>query len=101
MYANIQTLMATTVRISEESNRTIDEIQARILLLTKRRLSKQDVLQLILEVGPDIDRLARRVVGLVYPLPAGTKRRVRRRVQDWGVETREEDVNRALYGWDG
>ena len=49
--------MATTVRITEGANRTLDGIQARLLLLTGKRVSKQELLDLVLEVGPDVERL--------------------------------------------
>jgi hypothetical protein len=90
--------MATTVRINRPANRKLDELQARLFLLTRRKLSKQDILDLIVEVGPDIDRLALRVSGIKLPLPERIRRRIRRRAADWGVETREEDIDRTLYG---
>jgi len=92
--------MATTVRITEGANRTLDGIQARLLLLTGKRVSKQELLDLVLEVGPDVERLAARLHGIRYPLSKAAWRRIRRGIKDWGVETREEDINRDLYGWD-
>ena len=91
--------MATTVRVTEQSSRALDEMQARLLLLTRKRLSKQEVLQLVLEVGPGLDLLAQQVMGIKYPLEARARARIRRRIRDWGHDTRESDVNRALYGW--
>jgi hypothetical protein len=92
--------MATTVHINEGANRRLNELQARLLLLIHKRVSKKDLLELVLEVEPDVDRLAARVLGLRYPLPKAARRRVRSRIIDWGVETREEDINRVLYGWE-
>lgn len=92
--------MATTVRISERATATLEELQARLFLLTRKHVSKQDLLDLVLEVGPDIERLASRVLGVRYPVPKSAWKRVRLRVTDWGVVTREEDINRVLYGWE-
>ena len=92
--------MATSVRITKEANQTLDEIQARLLLLTRKRVSKQELLDLVLDVGPEVERLAARVLGLRYPLSPRAKRSILRRSLDWGVKTREEDINRVLYGWD-
>ena len=92
--------MATTMRVSKGATETMDELQARLFLLTRKHLSKQDLLDLVLEVGPDIEKLAARVLGLRYPLPESARRRIRKRSVDWGVETREEDINRVLYGWE-
>lgn len=92
--------MATTMRVSPNATHTLDELQARLFLLTRKRLSKQDLLDIVLEVGPDLERVAAKVLGLKYPVSKVAWKRVRRRITDWGVETREEDINRVLYGWD-
>jgi hypothetical protein len=92
--------MASTMRVSQNATQTLDELQARLFLLTRKRLNKQDLLDIVLEVGPDLERVAAKVLGLKYPVSKAAWNRVRRRVFDWGVETREEDINRVLYGWD-
>lgn len=91
--------MSTTVRISRQTSEELDRIAARILLKGGRKVSKQELLALILESGLDEERLLERVAGLNFPLPDEEWKRVLREVpMDWGVETREEDLDEDLYG---
>jgi len=62
-------------------------------------VSKKDLVDLVLEVGPDVERLAARLKAVKYPVRTAARRRNRRQTMDWGVITREEDINRVLYGW--
>lgn len=91
--------MAATMRTSKAASERLDELQARLFLLTREHISKQDLLDLVLEVGPDLERLAARLGRITYPLSEAAKKRIRARSIDWGVKTREEDINRVLYGW--
>lgn len=94
-----ETVMTTTVRVSEETNRKLDRLLARILLRSDRKLSKQELLALILEAGLDEDALLARVAGIRFPVPDDAwERIVRNTTMDWGVKTREEDIDEALYG---
>lgn len=90
--------MTTTVRIPRKASRKLDRIAARILLQTGRKVSKQDLLDLILEVGLDEEALLARVVEINLPLPDDVWQRVLGKSTDWGVPTREEDIDRILYG---
>jgi hypothetical protein len=94
--------MATTVKISEETNRKLDRLQARILLRTGRKLSKQEILERLVRAGlTDETLIARSQSRIRYPIPdKAWKKLLRRVVRDWGVETREEDIDRILYGGD-
>ena len=62
-------------------------------------MSKKNLVDLVLEVGPDVERLAARLKEVKYPVPTAGRRRIRRQIMDWGVITREEEINRVLYGW--
>lgn len=90
--------MTTTVRIPRKASQKLDRLAARILLQTGRKVSKQELLDLILEVGLDEDALLARIVEIHLPLPNDAWRRVREKSMDWGVRTREEDLDRILYG---
>ncbi|OGS48977.1 MAG: hypothetical protein A3K68_07420 [Euryarchaeota archaeon RBG_16_68_13] len=92
--------MATTVKISEETNERLDRLQAKVLLRMGRKLSKQEILERLIRLGLADETL---VVGsarrIRYPVPdKAWKKLLRRVVSDWGVVTREEDVDRILYG---
>lgn len=89
------------IRGNARASRRLDEIQAPLLLLTGKQVSKQELRDLLLEAGPDLDRLAARIFDVRYPLSTRAWRRVKALNVDWGVKAREEDINRVLYGWEG
>ncbi len=90
--------MSTTVRIHTKANRKLDRLAARILLRTGRKIPKQELLDLILEAGLDEESLLAGLLELQLPLDDASWNRVRRKSTDWGVVTREEEVDRLLYG---
>ena len=92
--------MATTVKITEETNRKLDRLQAKLLLRTGRKLSKQEILERLVRLGLlDEAPLVRHQGAIRYPVPdRAWKKLLKRVVRDWGVATREEDLDRILYG---
>lgn len=97
-YTSIHTSVSTTVRVPRETSRKLDQLAARILLRTGRKISKQNLVELILDVGLDEEALMARILGVNFPLSDEVWKRVGRKSQDWGVDTREEDIDRILYG---
>ncbi len=90
--------MATTVKITEETNRKLDRLQARVLLRTGKKLSKQEILEQLVRAGlTDETLLVRRPSRIRYPIPDKVWRRILGKVTDLGVKTSEEDVDRLLY----
>ncbi len=92
--------MATTVKISEETNRRLDRLQARVLLRTGKKLSKQEILEQLVRAGlTDEGLVVRRSSKVRYPVSdRAWKKLLGAVVSDWGVVTREEDIDRILYG---
>ena len=92
--------MATTVKISEDMNDKLDRLQAKVLLRTGTKLSKQQILERLIRIGLGDEGMLVRPSGKIrYPVPdKAWKKLLRRVVRDWGVVTREEDVDRVLYG---
>lgn len=91
--------MATTVRISDETKRKLDRLQAQALLRTGRKLSKEEILERLVLMGlADESWLTRNKARPRYPIPDRAWRKNLKRIQDWGVATREEDIDRILYG---
>lgn len=94
--------MATTVKVSEETDERLNALAARLYLRTRRKIAKQDLVGLLVEHGAaDEDALAARLAGVRYPVPDRVWKAFLRRVKDWGVATREEDIDRTLYGGEG
>lgn len=88
----------TTVRISSRASRKLDELQARVQERSGKRMTKQSILEDLVE------RALMETEPLIL-LPAPRKPLSRRAMKalleypvDWGVETREEDIDAILYG---
>jgi hypothetical protein len=93
--------MATTVKVSEDTDQRLTTLAARLYLKTRRKIAKQDLVALLVDHGAaDEDALAARLAGIRYPVPDRVWKQFLRRVKDWGVETREEDIDRVLYRGD-
>lgn len=88
------------MKIDEETNRKLDRLQARVLLRTGKKVSKQEILERLVRAGlTDETLLVRHPSRIRYPIPdKAWKKLLHRVVRDWGVETREEDIDRILYG---
>ena len=91
--------MATTVKVSEDTNRKLDRLQARVLLRSGEKLSKQEILERLVRVGlTDEALLVRPSARVKYPIPDKIWKKILAKIQDLGVVTREEDIDRILYG---
>jgi len=91
--------MATTVKITEETNRKLDRLQARVLLRTGKKLSKQEILEQLVRAGLTNETLlVRRPSQIRYPIPDKVWKRILGKVTDLGIVTSEEDIDRLLYG---
>lgn len=91
--------MATTVKLSGPAKERLDRLQAKLQLRYGRRFSLQDILERAIELGEEREEdLLAALLGLHLPLPEAARERIRRLPTDWGVETREEDIDETLYG---
>ena len=91
-------MAATTVKITNRANRKLDVLQARLCLRQGRRITKQSILEKLIDRALEEDEPFFLVKAPEYPLPDEIRRLLRSHPVDWGVETREEDIDRILYG---
>lgn len=88
--------MATTVRLRDEDKATLNALQARYTLATGDRISLEELLSRVLELAEAYeDELILRD----DPPQLGTEEiaAFHSGTSDWGVETREEDIDRIIY----
>ncbi len=89
-------MAATTVRISDSANRKLDALQARMQLRSRKRMTKQTILEQLIERALEEEPLV-----LLAPPKRALSAKALRAFDDypidWGVETREEDIDRILY----
>lgn len=93
-------MAATTVRISDRANRKLDALQARVQLRARKRVTKQTILEQLIERALEEEPSPLLIRPPKYPLSKRTLRALADFPVDWGVETREEDIDRILYGED-
>ena len=89
-------MAVTTVRISDKANRKLGELQAQMSLRTRRRVTKRKILEQLIDRAFE----AESVILLAppkYPLPPEVLRAFEGYGIDWGVQTREGDIDRVLY----
>lgn len=90
--------MSTSVKISEESKRLLEAIQARIVLQTGIRFSQQEILERMVKSFEGREGELITLLGIVrLPLSSEEIERLMKIPEDWGIETKEEEIDHFLY----
>lgn len=91
--------MSTSVKISGESKRLLDILQAKLVITTGKKISQQELLDKLMKFSTEReDELFRLITGIRLPLPPKKIEELMEMPTDWGVETREEEIDIHLYG---
>jgi len=91
--------MSTSVKISGESKRLLDTLQARLVIATGKKISQQELLDALVRLSTERkDELFGLIAGVRLPLPPEEVEKLMKIPTDWGVETREEEIDTILYG---
>jgi len=91
--------MATTVKISREYKEKLDRLQARLYLVTGKKLSLQEVLEILVSLGSEYEEIiVEKAQGEVSKLDSADIRVILDSPIDWGRETSEDTLDKILYG---
>jgi hypothetical protein len=91
--------MSTSVKISVEAKKLLDKLQAKVVLSIGRKPSQEEVLDAILRLSTERqDEIITRLAGVKLPLSARETEQLMAVPEDWGVRTKEEDIDEILYG---
>lgn len=92
--------MVTTVKLSDNAKQKLDILQAEIFLSSSKNISKQQLLEEIIDLSTEEKEklLAQLVSEIQYPLSDQDIQSIMKTTKDWGVETKEEDLDKILYG---
>ncbi|MFQ6077394.1 MAG: hypothetical protein ACE5Z5_14910 [Candidatus Bathyarchaeia archaeon] len=94
--------MSTSVKMSREGKRVLDTLQARLLLATGKKIPQQELLDTLVKLSAEReDELVNFIAGIKLPLPPEEVERLMTLPRDWGVETREGEIDTYLYGQKG
>ncbi len=94
--------MSTSVKISGECKRLLDTLQARLIITTGKKISQQKLLDTLVRLSVEKeDELLDLIAGVQLPLPPEEFEKLMEIPTDWGVKTREEEIDVHLYGRKG
>jgi hypothetical protein len=88
--------------MSGEGKRLLDTLQARLLLATGKKVSQRELLDALVRLSAEReDELVNFIAGVKLPLPPEEVKKLFTLPTDWGVETKEEEIDTYLYGQEG
>jgi len=94
--------MTTSVKMSAEGKCTLDALQAKILLTTGKKLSQQELLDMLVNLSAQREEeLVKLITGIKLPLHPEELEKLMKLPTDWGVKTKEEEIDEILYGKKG
>ena len=90
--------MSTSVKIAEADKEKLEKLQALVTLKLGEKMTQQELLaRLIQDALTKGDEFVESVKPNV-PMSDEEFRRVLSLAEDWGVETRSEEIDQVLYG---
>jgi len=91
----------SSVKLSEEAKTLLDKTQARATLATGRKITQQELLEAMIEFSAGReDQFLEEAVEHQTPLSTEEIEQLMKEPTDWGVETKEEEIDKVLYGED-
>jgi hypothetical protein len=89
----------TSVKISEDDKKKLEKFQALLTIEGDGKASQQNILSAIIDYAYNRrEELLRKLSGIKLPLSDDEFKKLLSLVDDWGVETRAEEIDRYLYG---
>lgn len=90
--------MGSSIKVSEDAKKTLEALQAKIILATGTKIPQQRLLDTIIRFSADrIDQIMESTLES-QPLPQSQIEALLNSPMDWGLETREEEIDTTLYG---
>ncbi|MDI6642658.1 MAG: hypothetical protein QMD95_01165 [Candidatus Hodarchaeaceae archaeon] len=92
--------MAASVKLSKRAKRILDNLQTEATQKTGRRVSKQELIELVLD---EIKRRKEELISKISerartPLSEEEIKKILSLSSDWGVVTSEDEIDKYLYG---
>lgn len=91
--------MTTSIKISDRSKKILDRLQAKITLNTDKKATYQEILDIIIDfIDKNEDIILKEPKKRTGPLEEREIEKLKKFPWDFGVETKEEDIDKILYG---
>lgn len=92
--------MAASVKLSKRAKRILDNLQTEATQKTGRRVSKQELIELVLD---ETKRRKEELISKISerartPLSEEEIKKILSLSSDWGVVTSEDEIDKYLYG---
>ncbi|HDQ06541.1 MAG TPA: hypothetical protein ENN36_07465 [Candidatus Bathyarchaeota archaeon] len=88
--------------MSEEGKSVLDALQAKILLATGKKLSQQELLDMLVKLSAQQeDELVKLIAGVKLPLHPEELEKLMKLPTDWEIKTKEKEIDEILYGQKG
>jgi len=88
----------TTVKVSARTSKQLDALQARVRVQRGRRVTKQALLEELVDRALDESELLVLLRAPKRPLSPRARKALLEYPVPWGVATSEEDIDAILYG---
>jgi hypothetical protein len=90
--------MTTTIKIDEDTKSKFDKLQARILVETGKKLTQQEILELLLEhAEKDEEEIILRLSGIKFPPSPEDRKRILSLQIDFGFDTSRPNEDKIIY----
>jgi len=90
--------MATTIKIDDVTKSRFDKLQARILVETGKKLTQQEILELLLEhAEKDEEEIILRLSGIKFPPSTEERERILSLQCDFGFDTSMVNEDKIIY----
>ncbi|MHA1275989.1 MAG: hypothetical protein ACTSQI_04695 [Candidatus Helarchaeota archaeon] len=91
--------MTTSIKVSDKSKRILDKLQAKITLLTEKKATLQEIIDNIIElINNNEALLINHMKNTNNPLEKQDIEKIMNFPWSFGVKTREEELDKILYG---
>ncbi|MEE8400939.1 MAG: hypothetical protein V3R86_02140 [Candidatus Hydrothermarchaeaceae archaeon] len=91
-------MSVSSVKVYVETKKKFDRLQAEFVLRSGEKLSQQDILDRIVDFATrKKERFFKETSGIDYPLEPEEIKRILKSPKNWGVKTREKDIDKLLY----
>lgn len=88
----------SSVKVYGETKKKFDRLQAEFLLKSGKKLSQQDILDRIVDfTARKKENFFEEMSGIDHPLGSDEIKRILKTPKNWGIKTREGDIDKILY----
>ncbi len=93
--------MTSTIKMNNEIKRRFDQLQAKILIETGKKLSQQELLELLLKEAEKKEEFVQKILSLQMPLSKEKRRKFRNLQADFGFNSATIDEDSVIYEFEG